>query len=81
MTDMLTCAELIQLLTEYLDGVLDPGEKLRVDRHLDGCEHCFAYLEQFRRTIALTGRLSGETVPPAARAELLERFREWKLCT
>ena len=49
-----------------------------VEEHLAGCEGCTAYVEQFRRTIALTGTLQGEQLDPGARDVLLARFRDWK---
>jgi anti-sigma factor RsiW len=74
----LTCRELVELVTEYLDGTLSRRDRVRFDRHIDGCPNCTAYLEQFRETIRLTGTLRVEDVDPAARAELLETFRSWK---
>ena len=75
----LTCRELVELVTEYLDGGLSHRDRLRFDRHIAGCPNCTAYLGQFRETIRLTGTLRVEDVGPAARAELLESFRSWKL--
>jgi anti-sigma factor RsiW len=73
----LSCQELVELLTDYLDGALSWSRGKAVDAHLAGCADCTAYLEQFRATIALTGRLRVEDVEPAAMDELLDRFRDW----
>jgi anti-sigma factor RsiW len=74
----LTCRELVELVTEYLEGSLSRRDRSRFDRHIAGCPNCTAYLAQFRETIRLTGTLRVEDVEPAARDELLETFRSWK---
>ncbi len=78
MTLALTCRELVELVTEYLDGSLSRRDRARFDGHIAGCPNCTAYLEQFRETIRLTGTLRVEDVDDAARDELLETFRSWK---
>jgi anti-sigma factor RsiW len=74
----LSCQELVELVTEYLDGVLPQAERARFDAHIAGCDGCRAYLEQFRATIRLTGTLVPEQLTPEAEATLLEAFRDWK---
>ena len=53
----LTCAELVELVSDYLEGALTGGERERFEEHLTICEGCGNYLGQMRTTIALTGRL------------------------
>jgi anti-sigma factor RsiW len=74
----LTCRELVELVSDYLDGSLSRRDRARFDAHIATCPHCTEYLEQFRQTIALTGVLREEDVPPAARDALLEQFAEWR---
>jgi predicted anti-sigma-YlaC factor YlaD len=74
----LSCQELVELLSDYLEGRLPPGEKARFEEHLTICEGCRTYLDQMRQTIRALGRLTEETIPPDARAELLQAFRQWK---
>ena len=74
----LTCQELVELVTDYLEGALPPAERERFDAHLVLCAGCRTYLEQMRQTIAATGRLSEESMEPGAREQLLELFRSWK---
>ncbi len=76
--DDLTCQELVELVTDYVEGRLSPGERLRFEQHLALCGGCRAYLEQIRITIRALGRLSEQDVEPAAREELLQTFRDWK---
>jgi anti-sigma factor RsiW len=72
------CQELVELVTDYLEGALSPIDRRRFERHLEGCEGCTHYLEQMRLTIQLVGRLTAESMSPDARAALLEAFRDWK---
>lgn len=51
---LLTCQEVIDYLTEYLEGQLPAGEHARMDEHLAVCPECVAYLKNFRATIAVT---------------------------
>ncbi len=74
----LTCQELVELITDYLEGHLPAPERARFEAHLADCPDCPVYLEQMRQTIRLLGRLPTERIPPAAREELLRAFREWK---
>lgn len=74
----LTCQELVELVTAYLEGALAPSERLRFEQHLAGCAGCTAYLAQMRQTIALLGTLSAHDIDPGAEQALLVHFRNWK---
>jgi anti-sigma factor RsiW len=76
--DELACQELVELITEYLDGTLTPTERERFEAHLAGCAGCRTYLDQMRRTLRALGRLRESDLSPAAREELLARFRDWR---
>jgi anti-sigma factor RsiW len=54
---MLTCRELVELVTDYLEGILPKYDRARFDAHIAGCVNCTRYVEQFRETIRLTGTL------------------------
>jgi anti-sigma factor RsiW len=73
----LTCREIVELVTEYLDGAMEAGRRARFEAHLAGCRGCTAYLEQFRTTITVAGRLDVDDVPEPAMAGLLSAFRHW----
>ena len=77
-TTELTCQELVELVTDYLEGILVPEERARFERHLSICPGCVTYVEQFRETIALTGALREEDVPQPARSALLAQFANWR---
>ena len=78
MAEDLSCRELVELVTDYLEGALSPEDRGRFDEHLRVCDGCSAYLEQFRETIRLTGTLREDSIEPAARDALLEQFKDWK---
>lgn len=71
----LTCKELVELITDYLEGVLPAAEHARFDEHLAGCPFCRTYLEQMRQTIDTVGHLPEESVEPSALNALLAHFR------
>ena len=76
-SDDLTCAELVELVTDYLDDALPLRERRRFEEHLIDCPGCSIYLEQIQTTIAATGRLREEELDPQVRDELLAAFRRW----
>jgi predicted anti-sigma-YlaC factor YlaD len=78
LADDMSCKELVELVTEYLEGTLPPSERARFDEHLVLCPGCRTYLEQMRLTIRVLGKLSEESIAPRARDELLRAFRNWK---
>ena len=73
-----TCREFVELVTEYLDGAMSPGDRIRFQAHIDHCDECREYLAQFRVTIAAVGHLPSESIAPEAEARLLDAFRGWK---
>jgi anti-sigma factor RsiW len=74
----MTCRELVELITEYLEGALPQEDQRRFEAHLAGCPWCTAYVEQMRATVRLSGRLSEEDVPAPVRDSLLAAFRNWR---
>lgn len=74
----MTCQELVEVITDYLEGKLPPAERTRFEAHLSGCDGCRTYLDQLRQTIRLVGTLSEDAVPDEARNKLLDVFRAWK---
>jgi anti-sigma factor RsiW len=77
-TDELTCQELVEVVTDYLEGRLSSGDRLRFEEHLVLCSWCATYLDQIRETIRLTGSLREEDLSPDAQDRLLAAFRDWK---
>jgi anti-sigma factor RsiW len=76
-TQELTCKELVELVTEYIEGTLSSADRARFENHLALCPGCRTYLDQMRATIRTLGQLGEESVSPEAKAELLRAFRSW----
>lgn len=74
----LSCRELVELVTDYLEARLPIDERTRFELHLGYCGPCRTYLEQLRQVKAATGRLGEEDLAPAAEESLLRAFRGWK---
>ncbi len=74
----LSCKELVELVTEYLENSLPFGEKAQFEAHLAVCPGCRIYLEQMHQTVHAAGHLTEESLDPAAREALLALFRNWK---
>lgn len=74
----MTCKELVELITDYLEGAMGAPEQQRFELHLNQCSGCRVYLAQIQQTIQSVGRLSEESLSPAARDQLLHVFRNWK---
>ena len=70
----ITCRELVEIITDYLDGTMPQAERRRFEAHLDECPYCVIYLCQMRQTIRAIGELREESIAPDARAALLRPF-------
>ena len=73
-----TCQHLVDVLTDYLEGVLDPQQRADIERHIVICDGCASYVEQMRSTIDLLGRIAEEDPEDARADELLGIFRTWR---
>ena len=74
----LTCEELVELVTDYLETALSPSDRMRFEEHMMTCPSCQAHLDQMKLTIDTVGRLSTDALPPDAERDLLDAFRDWK---
>ena len=71
----LACQEIVELVTDYLEGTMDAPLRASFAAHLAGCPHCAHYLEQIEATIRIAGTIDAEDLPDELRAGLLEAFR------
>ena len=74
----LSCQELVELVTDYLEDALKPSERERFEAHLAECPGCDLYVEQMRATIVLAGASADLESRPEI-SGLLEAFRDWKV--
>jgi anti-sigma factor RsiW len=77
-TPEMTCKELVEVITDYLEGALPAEDRARFERHLSKCEGCHAYLDQMRGTINALGHLPPESLSPEAERALLDAFKGWR---
>ena len=74
----LTCKEVVELVTEYLEGEMSRSDRRRFDGHLSECPHCREFLLQMRTTIAVSGQLSVDDLTPDLQEDFTALFRDWK---
>jgi anti-sigma factor RsiW len=74
----LTCQELTEVLTDYLEGAMAPDEVVRFEAHLEECDGCVTYVEQMRATIRTVSALRPADVELTVPEDLLVAFRAWK---
>ncbi len=72
------CIEFVELVTDYLEGVLPDRERRALEHHLSLCDPCVGYLEQMRETKRLAGSLKVEDVPEAGVEDLMAVFRAYQ---
>ena len=74
----LSCQELVELVTEYLEGTLPGPQRLAFEQHVAICPPCRGYFAQLRRTVKIGERLREEDLPEHFRDAMLAAFRDWK---
>ncbi len=74
----LVCQQVVELVTDYLEGGLSRSDRKRFERHLGKCPNCSAYLVQMRATIRATGTLEPDDLSPEALREATELFHRWR---
>jgi anti-sigma factor RsiW len=72
------CNELVELVTAYLEGALDDESRARFEIHLQACDGCENYLQQFCETISTLGKIGNHQLDAAFRDRLLSAFRHWR---
>jgi anti-sigma factor RsiW len=75
----LSCAEFVELVTDYLEGALDAATAHRFEIHAEACPGCDVYLDQIRETIDAVGAITPDDLDPEARDRLLDAFRDWAM--
>jgi anti-sigma factor RsiW len=74
----LSCREMVELITDYLEGALPPDTRARFEQHIAACGDCTRYMVQMRETLQVVGHIDPEALDPRVEAELLDAFRDWK---
>ena len=74
--DELRCKEFVELVTQYVEGVMPEVERARFKAHLAECEGCSAYLEDMRRLVGSLREVAEPPPDPETREALLRAFRD-----
>jgi hypothetical protein len=77
-SEHLSCQEVVELVSDYLEGELADEATSPFEQHLNFCDGCIWYVDQVRTAVVTTGRLREEEVPPETRERLMKAFRDWK---
>ena len=76
--DHLSCQEVVELVTEYLDGALTAERASLFEQHLNFCDGCIWYVDQIRTTVDAIGEVREADISPEAKSQLMTAFRDWK---
>jgi predicted anti-sigma-YlaC factor YlaD len=74
----LRCDRVVEMVTDFLEGALDPAGERDLAEHLNGCSGCSNYVEQFRSTIDLLGRIADDEPDDTQASAVVAIFREWQ---
>ena len=72
------CREIVELMTDYLEGALSESDRRRFEAHMTGCDGCTEYLDQLRTTLRLAVKTADQPIPKELEAEFMRAFRDWK---
>jgi len=74
----MACQELVEVITDYLEGTLPELDRVRFEEHLRTCPACHEYVEQMRALIRLSGGLTARSLDTDSVDALLHAFRDWR---
>lgn len=74
----LTCQEVVELVSDYLEDTLPTSQRARFEHHLQRCAPCVGYVDQIRTTVALMRSSAPDTVDPATTDHLIALYRTWQ---
>jgi anti-sigma factor RsiW len=77
-TTSLSCRQIVDVVTEYVDGALSSADRLAFEQHITICPPCRAYFTQMRTVVRVAGSLSEDDLPEHVRENLREMFRDWR---
>jgi len=74
----LDCNEIVELVTEYLEGAMNERTTVAFEAHLTICQGCRRYVEQIRETIRTSGSVTDPPLSAQVEAALLDAFRSFR---
>jgi len=76
--DHLSCQEVVELVTDYLERSLPAEEAALFEQHINFCDGCIWYVDQLRTTVAAVGEVREEDLSPDVKDRLMGVFHEWR---
>jgi anti-sigma factor RsiW len=76
--DDMTCNEIVEVVTDYLEGAMPQPDRQRFEAHLESCPFCTEYVVQMRQVAGSLGGLREDSIAPEKRESLIEAFRGWR---
>ena len=73
---MISCAEAVKQLWDYLDGTLADGDRAAIEEHLSFCRRCCGEVEFAEELRMFLARDAAEEIPDEVRARLLATLDE-----
>jgi anti-sigma factor RsiW len=70
-----TCVSGVELLMDYLEGVLSPEVRAALDEHVAGCDRCAAFVASYCETPRILREATAATLPADVEASLKEFLR------
>lgn len=77
-SNTLTCKEVVELVTDYLETALLPEQQAQFEGHVMDCPGCTNYVQQVRQTIGALHKLTEQAVFPETKEELKQLFEHWR---
>ena len=74
----ISCREVVEIVTDYLEGALSPDVRTRLEAHLEACDPCREYIEQIRTTARLAASAEADLEQHPDRDALLAAFRAFR---
>jgi predicted anti-sigma-YlaC factor YlaD len=78
MEDDLSCREVVELVTEYLENTLLPEMRKHLEEHVAECPGCESFIEQIQLTISMLSQIAQAPVSATTKQRLLQLFQDWK---
>jgi len=75
----MTCRELFERLSEYVDGELSQEICEEIQRHMEGCEPCVAFAKTLKTTAEMCRRLPSKPIPPEVADDLRSSLASYLL--
>ena len=72
----MTCQQLVELVSDYLEDAVDQERRYRFEEHLALCRGCETYVGQMAETARRLGEIPVETLSDRAKTVLLAAFRD-----